>query len=105
MSFENATPRPWKKNRYGQLEGSNGQRVHVYDLGVAMAMNSPDQEERDNAELIITAVNAHEALLKALNAARRDLVIVAENGGSERDPVLRTIKKIDKALKLARAET
>lgn len=67
MTFENATPRPWVKGKYGQFKGSNGKDVRTYDLGIGMAMASPTEEDRENSELIIKAVNAHEPLIEALS--------------------------------------
>lgn len=77
MSFENATPRPWTKSGYGRLKSPNGGTVSVYDLGISMVMTKPTEEERVNAELIVTAVNAHDEMQVALKRAADMLHAVA----------------------------
>lgn len=105
MSFENATPRPWTKNNtYGWLEGANGTQVTVYDLGISMRMNSPDEEERANAELIVTAVNARDDLMNAAQAAIHALKSY-QYGNSSPDLAQEVIVALEAALKLARAES
>lgn len=68
------TPTPWVKNRYGRLEGANGKAVTVDDLGIAMALNGSDEEERANAEFIVRACNAHADLVEALAHAHKELM-------------------------------
>lgn len=101
--FENATPRPWMKDKYGNLRSSNGELVAVYDLGASIAMTSPAEEERDNAALIIRAVNAHAALASALAEvmgwiSNWDPNFIYDDEWSE------TQQKVDAALKLARGD-
>ena len=107
--FENATPRPWTKDKREHLYGSNGHRVTVYRLGAARASHPPTDQERDNAELILAAVNAREATIEALDLAKHHLQIYAQSlkdadreSAAEVDADLITIEA---ALKLARGES
>lgn len=105
MNFENATPRPWTKTQYGELVGSNGLRVIAYDLGVALVMSGPDDEERDNGQLIVTAVNAHDSLLRELTKAREIVEKWCHYQGNSPALFDEYLTSIDAALKLARAES
>lgn len=104
MSIENATPRPWKKNNtYGWLEGANGNLVSTYDLGLSAALAGPSEEERANAKLIATAVNAHDQLVEALEMVRDADEDCKRDGLATIPPTARA--KIDAALKLARTKS
>lgn len=123
MSIKNATPRPWKKNNtYGWLEGANGNLVSTYDLGLSAALAGPSEEERANAKLIVTAVNAYDPMKDALDNAKAALnkirscsIAGAEKGytnpedwGRElfesHSDVAFALDKIDAALRLAKGE-
>ena len=68
-----ATPGPWTIGRFGKIFSGDKQRVDNTLLlsGVALTTgNHPFEDEaRANAELIVKAVNAHDNLVAAADAA------------------------------------
>lgn len=61
-----ATPRPWGIDRDGDIAGPGGGLVACPDFGIGEA---DAVIGRANAELIVRAVNSHDALVGALEAA------------------------------------
>ena len=100
--FENATPRPWAKDKRGHLYGSNGNRVTTFELGAADASFPPSQEERDNSELFLRAVNAFEPLISALEMVRDADEDCKRDSLPTMPPIPRA--KIEAALAKARGE-
>ena len=86
------TPGPWIKDKRGELRGSNGQTVLVYDLGVGNTVS----KIAANAAFIVTACNAHDELVAAL----RD---IADPQNFRCDPTVETLRKRDRAIQKARA--
>ncbi len=103
MSENKWTPGPWTKGRYGDLTGSNGKKVCVYDAGIGLAMCDPAAEDRANAALIAAApamAEALEALLKWVAPIAGDN---RDDDASENE--LKTVQMAEAALSLARGET
>lgn len=59
------TPAPWERDRHGQLRGSNGEKVNVWDAGIGYASRSATTEA--NAKVCGAAAELLEALEEALH--------------------------------------
>ena len=99
--FENATPRPWRAEGpdfFGDynIEGPPPD----FAIGAVVSNMRKEAEVAANAELIIRAVNAHEALVEALVAGTDQL---SKRARREEDQVV--LRKMVKALKLARGKS
>jgi len=69
---EQATPRPWKRGKANKALFilAAGDRANP-TITVAELYSTLSRNEREaNAELIVTAVNAHDALVEAMKKAR-----------------------------------
>ncbi len=67
-----ATPKPWRiksRNGYGELNGVNIGDGRGYILATAIG-DVPELDSEANADLIVRAVNAHDALVEAAEANR-----------------------------------
>jgi hypothetical protein len=111
--FENATPRPW----YILGEDQGGDEVPYYEIAKgecgdrsflsiahvrAGDLHALYRVDRANAELIVTAVNAYEALVEALEMMRDADEDCKRDGLTTMPPMARA--KIDAALAKARGE-
>jgi len=98
MSIENATPRPWTRRQ----EDLRGGRFWVVDRPGTLEpidLHEDDNGEADS-ELIVRAVNAHEALLDAIEE------LLDYRGGADspfEDEYV--MERVEAALKLARGES
>jgi hypothetical protein len=104
---EQATPRPWVRGKGAEAEYIIAKGGEWPDKRVAeLYYGSTTPEERSaNADLIVTAVNAHETLVIACTFAAEELNQIIENGF---DPErwgarIRASNAIEQALRLARA--
>lgn len=68
MSTENSTPRPWKIDKWGTIRGPDCATIRVVGLALATGNVRDDDPAYANAALIVRAVNAHDALVRALDA-------------------------------------
>ena len=77
MSETKFTRGPWVKTKYGNLVGSDGTKISIYDAGIGLAMADPSEEDRANASLVIASPGLYEAL-KAYEAWEADLILSNE---------------------------
>jgi hypothetical protein len=110
--MKNATPGPWERGKGADAEYIIAKGGEWPDKRIAEIYyecgrrGSTTREERSaNADLIVTAVNAHETLVIACTFAAEELNRIIENGF---DPErwgarIRASNAIEQALRLARA--
>lgn len=104
------TPTPWIFDKYGNIhgnilqEGTDSFTSQVPVEGVALCSS---KEAKANTALIVRAVNAHQALVDALESIKR--CATGDGNGSTLDEISRDFCHIretaDAALKLARGES
>ena len=65
-----ATPRPWSRDKYAYMTANNGENLYVaHGVTVPNGESHPRYAEAlANEELILKAVNSHDALVAALEA-------------------------------------
>lgn len=112
MSFENATPRPWAFNPHVDPMNASA-RVESKDAHgidnngwIIADLFGPDAEA--NAELIVTAVNAHDLMRTALENSAQALRFVLTEFDPPADAhhqLSYDLELVEAALKLARSET
>ena len=66
-----ATQRPWSRNKYGYMTANNGENLYLaHGVTVPNGESHPRYAEAlANEELILKAVNNHDALVAALETA------------------------------------
>ena len=92
------SPLPWRiENHYSScaaIKGANGEMITGYRDGELFEM------EEDDAILAVTAVNAHAALVAALEACRDHIIgTTGSRAGSDSEEM---VKEANAALELAR---
>lgn len=81
MSFENATPRPWHAEGPDMFGDFNIQGpVDALAIGAVVTNMRQEAEVSANAQLIVTAVNAHEATISALSRAEARIASAIRDG-------------------------
>lgn len=108
-----ATPRPWSVDENILMDGETTKTVMIWGhegpgygrAAMAYAEHGDDSNEAvlANAELIVTAVNAHEQLVEALQKAVRELRAVDED--AQADDYADLIEEASAALELAQKGT
>ena len=97
MASETHSPLPWTRDRYCHLVSADGKEVRVSRMTLSGGADCDANEE-----LILTAVNSHEALVRALKAAHEDMLDLNEywNGmnGSAVDACQHTCEVSEKAM-------
>lgn len=78
MAYENATPRPWSVDKYGTVNGPDGEVVRANGFASVMAYNPAQSRAKDTSRLIVEAVNAYDDL-KAESERLRALIIHFED--------------------------
>ena len=89
-----ATPMPWKKQWQQLICDNSG------DLVACMA--GSDNVREDNRELIVHAVNCHDELVAALEAARTQISALGTPDDAVNNSIL---SMVDTAVSIAKGET
>lgn len=99
MSFENATPRPWTLGDEIELRPEG---IQIFAWQGPIRVCPATTSSITDARLIVTAVNAYDALIEACDWSLRE-----SNRGTSGRIILEESDEADlrAALKLARAET
>tara|TARA_R110002012_G_scaffold181181_4_gene347082 strand:+ start:4494 stop:4811 length:318 start_codon:yes stop_codon:yes gene_type:complete len=79
-----ATKRPWSRDKYAYMTANNGENLYVaHGVTVPNGESHPRYAEAlANEELILKAVNNHDALVAALEDAATWLHLASQNHGT-----------------------
>lgn len=87
-----ATPRPWRR-------GYQDNQVIYSDYKQIAVIQCREKEWQNNAELIVRAVNSHDALLEACKEAINCIIAYQNSWGKKSKLMADTLNKLQQAIK------